>query len=289
MTMTTWTVANQKGGVGKTTTAISLAALLARRGNRCLLVDLDPHGSMTSYFGGEPDHMENSVYDLFAKNAGVAHTPIASLIQSTRLECTRAAASGERIEDIHLLPASTSLATVDRRFAGCDGMGLALRRSLEQLKTRYDHAIIDCPPIFGILMLNALAACQKLLIPVQTDYLALKGLERMTHTLNMVAQGGRTVVHPIIIPTMYDSHTIASKRGLGELRERYRETLWDGVIPVDTKFRDASRAGVPLPLLSPDTHGARAYATLLDDLLVNAKQPISACSTELGSATLLAG
>lgn len=253
--MQTWAVANQKGGVGKTTTAVSLGSLLAERGQRCLLVDLDPHGSMTSYFGFDPDYIETSVYDLFARNAGVGHVPVAALIRPTGMQ------------HLHLLSASTSLATVDRRFAGCDGMGLALKRSIEQLRGHYDYTLIDCPPIFGILMLNALAACRLVLIPVQTDYLALKGLERMTNTLRMVERGGRGTLRPLIIPTMFDSRTIASRRGIDELRERYRETLWDGVIPVDTKFRDASRAGAPLPQIGPRTRGARAYAALLDYLV----------------------
>ncbi len=255
MAMETWAVANQKGGVGKTTTAVSLGALLAARGHKCLLVDLDPHGSMTSYFGYDPDYMENSVYDLFARNAGVGHTPMAALIQTTGSE------------HLHLLPASTSLATVDRRFAGHDGMGLALKRSIEQLETRYDYTLVDCPPIFGILMLNALAACQIVLIPVQTDYLALKGLDRMTHTLRMVDRGARGDRRQLVIPTMFDPRTIASRRGIDELKERYRETLWDGVIPIDTKFRDASRAGVPLPSLAPRARGTQAYTVLLDSVL----------------------
>ena len=257
--MQTWAVANQKGGVGKTTTAVSLGALLAARGYRCLLVDLDPHGSMTSYFGLDPDYIETSVYDLFAKNAGVGHIPMAALIRRTG------------VERLDLLPASTSLATVDRRFAGFDGMGLALKRSMEQLQSRFDLTLIDCPPIFGLLMLNALAAGEIVLVPVQTDYLALKGLERMSNTLRMVARGGRGSVSPLIIPTMFDSRTIASRRGIDELREGYRDILWDGVIPVDTKFRDASRAGVPLPQVGPQTRGARAYATLLDHLLAGKK------------------
>ena len=148
---------------------------------------------MTSYLGHDPDLIEDSVYALFEREAGVSRIPIASLIHPTR------------VDHMHLLPASTSLTTVDRRFANRDGMGLVLKRSLQQLKAHYHYVLIDCPPIFGILMLNALVACERLVIPVQTEYLALKGLERMMHTLQMVARGGRGRVDHLIVPTMFDS------------------------------------------------------------------------------------
>ena len=253
--MQIWAVANQKGGVGKTTTAISLASILAQRGKRCLLVDLDPHGSLSSYFGLDPDFVEHGVYKLFERDAGRCRAPLASLLEAGP------------IERLHYLPASSSLATLDRRFATHDGMGLVLRRALASLSEHFDYALLDCPPLFGILMLNALAACSRLVIPVQTDFLALKGLQRMMHTLKMVQHGGCGQIAPVIVPTLYDQRTRSSRLGMQALRRHYAELLWEHVIPIDTKFRDASQEGLPLPTLAPAARGALAYAALLDTLL----------------------
>ena len=252
--MNVWAVANQKGGVGKTTTAVSLAGLLAGQGQRCLLVDLDPHGSLTSYFGCDPDLVDNGTYTLFERAAGQSHTPIASLIEAGPMPC------------LHFLPASTSLATLDRRFVGHGGMGLVLKRSLASLDSHFDHVLLDCPPVFGILMLNALAACTKLIVPVQTDFLALKGLERMMHTLKMIAHGGGSRLQPVIVPTQYDQRTRSSRAGMQALNERYPGLLSHEVVPVDTKFRDASREGKPITSLWPNSRGAVAYVALLAEL-----------------------
>jgi chromosome partitioning protein len=170
-TMRVWAVANQKGGVGKTTTSIALAGLLADAGKRVVVVDLDPHGSMTSYFGHDPDTLEHSCFDLFQHSGGVpSDLPKQLLLQTSH-------------ERISLLPSSTALATLERQSPGKSGLGLVIAKSLAQLWQDYDHAVIDSPPLLGVLMVNALAASQQLVIPVQTEFLAVKGLERMINTL----------------------------------------------------------------------------------------------------------
>ncbi len=158
--MKVWAVANQKGGVGKTTSSIALAGLLADAGKRVVVVDLDPHGSMTSYFGYDPDTLEHSAFDLFLHQGNVPEGLPASLLRST---------SNERIS---LLPSSTALATLERQSPGKSGLGLVVSKSLAQLWQDFDHAIIDSPPLLGVLMVNALAASQHLVIPVQTEFLA---------------------------------------------------------------------------------------------------------------------
>jgi len=249
--MRTWAIANQKGGVGKTTSTVSLAGILSARGYNTLLVDADPHGSMTSYFKLDPDGLEDSVYALFCEGADQAH----GLVRETGME------------RLHLLPASTALATLDRQLGTKEGMGLVLARALAELGDRFDHVLIDCPPTLGILMVNALAACEELIIPVQTEFLAVKGLERMLRTLSMINRARPTPLPYLIVPTMFDRRTRASIETLRVLRERYGHVLWDGVIPVDTQFREASRAGVPLPLMNARTRGAVAYDGLVDRLL----------------------
>lgn len=248
--METWVIANQKGGVAKTTTAITIGALLAARGNRVLLVDLDPHGSLTAYLGHDPDTVEKSVYDVFQSNA-----PMGESFYET---C---------IENLWLVPATPALATLDRQLGARQGGGTILKKSLSHLQDRVDYVLIDCPPTMGILMVNALAAADFLIIPVQTEFLALKGLERMEHTLSMVTRARKSLIPYLIVPTLYDKRTRASREALEMLHNSHGEDVWDLVIPVDTQFRDASKRGVPLTVMNSHARGVLAFESLTDTIL----------------------
>jgi chromosome partitioning protein len=252
--MKIWAVANQKGGVGKTTTAVSLAGHLVTQGSRVLLVDMDPQGSMTSYFGFDPDDMPQSLYSLFQLNE-FSYQNIAPLLIETN------------VDRLKLLPASTALATLDRQLGTKEGKGLVLKKSLVALEEHFDYVLIDCLPMLGILMVNALAACDNLLLPVQTEFLALKGLERMMNTLEMITKSRKTPLQSTIIPTMFDRRTRASLESLQALRDKYAEKVWEAVIPVDTQFREASRRGMPISLMNKSTRGSKAYEALLHYLL----------------------
>ncbi|HEC12156.1 MAG TPA: ParA family protein [Acidiferrobacteraceae bacterium] len=254
--MNIWAVANQKGGVGKTTTTVTLAGLLVQRGYRVLVLDLDPHGSLTSYFGFDPDAVEESIYTLF----DMASRKSAVLAEDVLLQTD--------IERLDLLPAAPALATLDRQLGVMQGMGLVLKRALGSLSEQYDFAIMDCPPVLGVLMVNALAACERLLIPVQTDFLALKGLERMMRTLSMIMRARHTQVPCTIIPTMFDAEIWSCLESLQTLKQRYNGELWQAEVPVDSQFRDASRTGMPLPLVNPHSPGVSAYRLLLDETLL---------------------
>ncbi|MFQ5643417.1 MAG: ParA family protein [Thiogranum sp.] len=250
--MIVWTVSNQKGGVGKTTTAVTLGGLLAQQGRRVLLLDLDPQGSMSSYFRLDPDTTEHSVYSLFEACAN-----------RTRVERLDTLLHGTGVDGLALLPASTAMATLDRQLGARDGMGLVISRTLARLEADFDYVLMYCPPMLGILMVNALAACQQLLIPVQTEFLALKGLERMLHTLQMITRSRGGVLPYTIIPTFFDRRTRASMDALRAMRDQHGAQLWSRVIPVDTQFREASRAGKPLSVHNPAARGNEAYASLL--------------------------
>ena len=253
--MKVWTVANQKGGVGKTTTSVSLGGLLSQWGLRTLLIDIDPHASLTSYFRYDPDALEESVYTLFKGVAEKRDVDPAGLVYPTGTE------------GLDLMPAEMALATLDRQAGRLDGMGLVIKQALQRLQGRYDHVVLDCPPILGILMINAMAACEQLIIPVQTEFLALKGLERMLHTLQMVTKSRRQPLPYTIVPTMFDRRTRASIDSLRVLKESYPQHLWHGVVPVDTLFREASKAGIPPALFAPQSRGVGAYAQLLQELM----------------------
>lgn len=255
--MNVWAVANQKGGVGKTTTAVTIAGHLAKRGKSVLLVDMDPHGSMTTYFGHDPDNLEQSLYTLFQNAASVREVIIPT-----------------GFENLSLIPGSTALATLDRQLGTQEGKGLVLKKALQSLQDRYEYVILDCPPLLGILMVNALAACEHLLLPVQTEFLAMKGLERMLRTISMILTARKNSFAYTIVPTMFDRRTRASLEALRTMREQFGEELWDSVIPVDTQFREASRVGKPLSIMAPSSRGSRAYEALLDRLLGQAENNI---------------
>lgn len=252
--MKIWAIANQKGGVGKTTTAVSLAGHLVEKGARVLLVDMDPQGSMTSYFGFSPDDIEKNIYSLFQLTEFNYATVSPSIIDT-------------KIAGLKLLPSSTALATLDRQLGSQDGKGLVLKKSLAALEEHFDYVLIDCLPMLGILMVNALAACQHLLSPVQTEFLALKGLDKMMTTLSMITRSRKEPLEATIIPTMFDRRTRASIDSLKVLRDTYGEIVWKSVIPVDTQFREASQNGLPISLMKRSSRGSQAYSELLDYLL----------------------
>lgn len=251
--MVIWSVANQKGGVGKTTTAVSLGGNCAQQGLRTLLVDLDPHGSMSAYFGYLADAIEESAYNLFQQDY-INRNLVQRLVKKTEFD------------NLYVLPASPALATLDRQLGAKGGKGLVVTHSLNEVAVDYDQVIIDCAPMLGVLMVNALAACQMLLIPVQTEFLAIKGTEKMLKTLHMIESAKGLRVPYLIVPTMYDRRTRASKESLVALQNAYETSMSRTVVPVDTNFREASRAGIPINHFLPNTHGAVAYRQLLTEI-----------------------
>ncbi|MCS3455351.1 ParA family protein [Aeromonas rivuli] len=251
--MIVWAVANQKGGVGKTTTVVSLAGILAQKGQRVLLIDTDPHASLTSYFGYDSDRLDGTLYELFQ-----AVKPSSELVNKVTLKT--------RFDNISLLPASITLATLDRVMGNREGMGLVLKRALLRIQDSYDYVLIDCPPVLGVMMVNALAACDRILVPVQTEFLALKGLERMMKTFEIMQRSKRDKFRFTVIPTMFDKRTRASLLTLQSIKAQYGEAVWNAVIPIDTKFRDASLEHMPPSIFAPASRGSYAYQTLLTHL-----------------------
>ncbi|TAN46396.1 MAG: ParA family protein [Methylococcaceae bacterium] len=253
--MKIWTVSNQKGGVGKTTTVVTIGGILAAWGFRTLMMDMDPHGSLTSYFRLNPDEIKASAYNLFQDASAKKAPDPRRYVVETGFEC------------LQLLPASPVLATLDRQAGTMEGMGLVIAGSLAAVADEFDYVLIDSPPMLGVLMVNALAACDRLIVPVLAEYLAFKGLERMLRTVDMIGRSRRKPIDYLVLPTMFDKRTKESQESLHMLQERCAEKLWHSVIPVDTRLRDASRAGVPPVLFIPTSKAVAAYSEFLEFLL----------------------
>lgn len=247
--MLVWTVSNQKGGVGKTTTAVALGGLAAESGKKVLLIDLDPQGSLSAWFRQDPGADGGSVYTLFAAAEKPGRAAVNSLILPTDFN------------NIYLLRASSLLATLERQALG-QGKGLVLVKALAEIFDDFDLALIDCPPQLGVLMVNALAACHRLIVPVQTEFLAIKGLERILNTINMMAKSRASKLDYLIVPTMFDRRTHASVSSLRTIRYQFGERVWPGMIRVDTRLRDASKEGVPPHQFDPESRAAIDYQAL---------------------------
>ena len=253
--MIVWSVASQKGGVGKTTTVASLAGWMQKERLKVLVVDTDPHASLTSYLGFEDENLDRTLYDLYA-----ARHPTRELVRNIIIHSNYAG--------LDLIPASMTLATIDRQLSGRVGVGRIVAFGLDLIEDLYDAVIIDCPPVLGALMVNALVASSHVLVPTQTEFLALKGLEGMVRTFHIMNQADPdNGVDYLIVPTMFDRRTKASLQSIEFLRDNYQDKIWRGCIPVDTRFRESSSRRTPLPIMDSTSRGAAAYRELFMDMI----------------------
>lgn len=254
-----YTIVNQKGGVGKTTTAINLGAYLGYFGQRVLIVDIDPQANATSCLGVDKNEIEGGTYEVL-----IGIQPVLSqVLHNPRFK-------------LSLLPSSTALAGSEIEMIELDQREFCLRNVLEPIRYRYDYILIDCPPSLGLLTLNGLVAAEDgVLIPVQCEYLALEGLGQLTQTIQKVKNA---LFHNLeirgVILTMYDGRTNLAADVVHEVQQFFGKQVFDTVIPRSIRLAEAPSYGMPISVYAPESSGARAYTSLAKELLVSDNVPV---------------
>jgi chromosome partitioning protein len=243
--------ANQKGGVGKTTTVVNLATALALAGQRVLVVDLDPQGNATSGFGIDRSRLEGTLYDVLLDDRDLDSVIIATAVDG----CV-------------IAPASVALAGAEIELASTTQRERRVKRALEGVTDRFDYVLVDCPPSLGLLTVNALTAATSVLIPTQCEYYALEGLSQLIATLNLV----RDNLNPAlaikgVVLTMFDARTNLSADVASEVRGHFGHAVFETMIPRSVRLSEAPSFGLPIALYRADSRGAEAYAALAAELL----------------------
>ena len=243
-------VANQKGGVGKTTSAVNIAAELVARGQRVLVVDMDPQGNATTSFGINKKALNTTVYDVLVGNAP---TEIAILATSR--------------DGLYVLPATVALAGAEVELVDQPRRDSRLRDALVPIQDDYDYVVIDCPPSLGLLTLNALCAAQGVIIPLQCEYLALEGLAQLKETIDLVRNGLNQRLHIIgVIMTMYDGRTNLAQQVVAEVRQYFPQRIFNTLVPRSIRLSEAPSHGQTIREYDPHGKGAQAYAMLVDEI-----------------------
>lgn len=247
--MTVLAVAMQKGGVGKTTTTLSLGVELARRGARVLLVDIDPQGNLTQALGYDPTEIEHSVYEVLLNPAhGLGFATISS---------------GYGVD---LVPATLTLAGAELALAGRFGRELLLRTALQEARRAYDYILIDSPPSLGVFTVNALTAADAVLVPLQAHVFALKAMPQLEETIGIVRQLNPSLRIEGIVVTMVDRRTSVNTVVEESIRGQYGDVVFQTVIPFNVKLVESPAAGQPISEYAADSSGARAYRELAQEV-----------------------
>ena len=249
-------IANQKGGVAKTTTVINLADALARKGKKVLVADLDPQGNATSGIGINRRELKNCVYDLLVNDLTVAEVMVPT-----------------NFKRISVLPATINLAGAEIELVSAVARESKFRQAIAGVRDKFDYILIDCPPSLGLLTLNALTAADSIMIPVQCEYYALEGLEQLLNTFNLVRKHLNPQIQILgVLMTMYDSRTNLSAQVVEQVREYFGERVFKAVVPRNVRLSEAPSHGMPISYYDGKSKGAETYAQLAEEVIKKTKK-----------------
>ena len=244
-------IANQKGGVGKTTTAVNLSASLAAAEKSCLLIDCDPQGNATTGLGIDKSSLEKGLYDLLVGDGSGEDT-----IKKTGLA------------GLHLMGATANLVGVEVEMVSMEDKEFRLRRGLQELRQRYDYILLDCPPSLGFLTVNALTASDSILIPLQCEYYALEGLTQLMNTVEAVRRGlNPSLKLERILLTMYDKRNNLSQQVVDDVQSHFKESVFETIVPRNVRLSEAPSYGKPILLYDIRSKGAQSYLALARELI----------------------
>ena len=242
---------NQKGGVGKTTTCVNMAAYLAREGRKILLIDLDPQGNATTGLGFSKGALKKSVYNVLIEEEAVKDNVLDT-----------------ELENLKILPANIDLAGAEVELVYKKNREKVLKEALEKVKSQYDYLLIDCPPSLGLITINALAAADSVVIPIQSEYYALEGLSQLMNSISLVRQHlNKSLKVEGVVLTMYDGRSIISRQIAAEIKKFFTKKLYEIVIPRNVRLSEAPSPGKPILLHVPKCNGAKAYRALTEEFL----------------------
>ena len=244
-------VANQKGGVGKTTTSINLSACLAEAGQKVLVVDVDPQGNTTSGLGVDKNNVDNTIYEMMLGECSVEESILKDVL-----------------ENLDVMPSNVNLAGAEIDLIGVDEREYILQKAMEQVRDRYDFIIVDCPPSLSMLTVNAMTASDTVLVPIQCEYYALEGLSQLIHTINLVKQRlNPDLEMEGVVFTMYDARTNLSLQVVENVKENLKQTIYKTIIPRNIRLAEAPSHGVPINIYDPKSAGAESYRLLADEVI----------------------
>lgn len=265
--MRTIAIINQKGGCGKTTTAINLAACMARMGQKTLLVDMDPQGHCAIGLAVPEDQVERTIYDVLIDISDGKPAQMAEVVWQIAT-------------DFDLAPSNIRLAAFEQVFAGRQGREDRLRHAVRSIKDSYDWCIIDCPPSVGLITFNALRACDEVIVPVETGYFSLHGLSKMMETLDELRERCDQDITIRVLPTLYDTRTKLAREVLSELRAKFRDSLMESTVNFNTKLKEAASFGQPITEYDPGSRGYKDFYNLARELMGHRPTEVEPVSTD---------